>query len=166
MNNEETTNQSQEPVETPSETPAPSLDDIASQFSVEKEANNFQAQPAPQAPAQPQYQPQQNYYDQTQAPQNFESQIPDPIYDSEGYARYMQNQANQSRQSMDMLQQIASKIDNYEKQVAQQQIESDLAKAVTRVNEKLNVEPDMAEYALEMEHRKNPAFQNLSKHLM
>jgi len=49
--NEEITNESPAPVETPSETPAPSLDEIANEFNVEKEANNFQAQPAPQAPA-------------------------------------------------------------------------------------------------------------------
>jgi hypothetical protein len=45
--NDEVTSQSQVPAETPTETPAPSLDDIASEFSVEKEVNQFQAQPTP-----------------------------------------------------------------------------------------------------------------------
>lgn len=154
MENEEITNESPEPVEAPSEAPAPSLDDIASEFNVEKEASNFQAQPAPQAPAyqdQNQYQPQENQF----------NQIPDPNYDPDGWNRFMQQQAYAQNNVVNDLNGIKNEIETYKQQMAQQKIEADLGKAVSHVNEKLNVDPKMAEVALEIEYRENPSFKKI-----
>jgi len=156
--NEEITNESATPVETPSEeAPTPSLDDIASEFSVEQEANNFQAQPAPQAPAPNQYQPQPGYDQQF-------SNIPDPNYDPDGWNQWMQQQTFQQNSVVQELSGIKNEIESYKQQMAQQKIEADLGKAVNHVNEKLNVDPKMAEVALEIEYRENPAFKRIWDH--
>lgn len=153
MNEEENTNQSAEPVETTpegNEAPAPSLDEIANEFSVEEQANQFQAQPTQSAPA-PQYEPQNQGL----------GEIPDPTYDPDGYTRFMQQQAAQQQQTNQLLNEIASKVSGYEEQMARQKVEADLNNAVTTVNEKLGIDPALAEAVLETEYRKNPAFQKI-----
>jgi uncharacterized protein with von Willebrand factor type A (vWA) domain len=148
---ENTTNESVEHVETTEEAPAPSLDDIASEFSVEEQVNQFKAQPQPQPQYQPQYQPQ--------APQSL--QVPDPYSDPTGYERFMLNQANALGTLDNTLKEVTSKIQSYEQQMAQQKVSADLDKAVTKINEKLGVDPMLAEIALEREYRVNKSFKTI-----
>jgi len=149
--NEETTNESAEPVETTTEDTTESLDEIASSFNVEDQASQFQAQPQQPAPAP---EPQFNQY------QN-QSGIPDPISNPDGYDFYMQQQAQQSSQIQQTLNQLAEKVQGYEQQATQQKVDADVEKAVSVINSKLNVDPQMAEVAMEVEYRNNPAFKKI-----
>ena len=155
MNEEEITSQSEAPAAetTQEESPAPSLDEIANEFNVEEEANQFQAQPKQSAPA---YEPEPSFQN---SPVN--QDIPDPTYDPDGYVRYMQQQGATQAQINNTLNQLVEKVSSYEQQMAQQKVDADLGKAVSHINEKLNVDPVMAEMVLEVEYRKNPAFQKI-----
>ena len=155
MNNEESTNESQAPVETPQEAPAPSLDEIANEFSVEEQANQFQAKPEPQQTVEPSFQNQPNFQNQ------YDPGIPDPTYDPDGYTRYMMQNSQKLDQYGNVINGLVEKISSYEQQMVQQKVDADLSKAVEHINQKLNVEPDLAETALEIEYRKNPAFQKI-----
>lgn len=155
MTEENNTSQSQQPAETEeaqsgneTEVQTQSLDDIANEFGVEEQAQQFQAQP------------QQRQ--QEQAPQQYqESGIPDPTYDPDGYTRYMQSQAAQLHQFNQAFEELANKVNGYEQMMAQQKVDADLSQAVNHINQKLSVEPEMAEVALEIEYRKNPAFKRI-----
>lgn len=139
------TDESIQPVETPTEeAPAPTLEDISKEFSVEEQVNSFQAQPEPQA------QPQGN--------QGF---IPDPISNPEDYTRYSQQQAQSIDRMNSTLEQLAGKVNEYESKIVQQQVEADVTRAVAKVNEKLGVDEKLAEIALRMEYEKNPDFQKI-----
>lgn len=144
--NEETTNESNQPVETTTEQPATeSLDDIASGISVEEQANQFQAQPQPSVPS---VEPQP-------------SNVPDPISNPEGYDFYMNQQAQQTDKINTTLNDLVTKVQGYEQQMTQQKVDADVVKAVSHLNEKLKVEPQMAEVAMEIEYRNNPSFKKI-----
>lgn len=145
--NENETNESNPPVETPAEeVPATTetLDDIASGFNVEEQVSQFQAQPKQPTPVQ------------SETPG-----IPDPISNPEGYDLYMQQQAIQTRTINDTLSTLVEKVQGYEQSVNQQKVDADVEKAVSVINEKLKVDPKMAEIAMEMEYRANPAFKKI-----
>ncbi len=140
----EETSESVEPTETVGEAQAPSLDDIAQEFSVEEQANNFQAQP--EASPNP---PQQGNW------------APDPITDPESFNQYSRQQAEGISSLNNTVQELNQRIQSYEDQLAQQKVNADVDMAVAKVNEKLGVDPDMAEAALWMEYNKNPSFQKI-----
>jgi hypothetical protein len=132
------------PENTPAETTPPeSLENIAKEFSVEDQVNQFTAQPAaPQPPAQ--------------APS-----IPDPIIDADGYRAYMARQAGATEQLTNLIGTISQRIDNFERGQQQQRIEADLKLAVSKVNEVLKVDPLLAEIALEKMYRTDANFQKI-----
>lgn len=146
--------QSPAPVETAVETPStPSLEDIAKELSVTEQAQQF-TQSVPQFQPQPQYQnPYQNQPTQFRAP--------DPITDPEGYNSWMARQA-QTVTSLDQtLQSISQKIQTWEQRQAEDQIKTDINRAVSVVNEKLKIDPQRAEVELEYLYRTNPSFKTI-----
>lgn len=149
-------NQTPAPSATPAEsqnTPStPSLDDIASTLSVEEQANQF-------ASTVPVNQPQQTYQPQYRPQQQFEA--PDPITNPEGYRQYMSQQYETVNKLNSVLEQVSDKMTAWERTQAEQRINKDVETAVQKVNAKLNVDPDMAEVALELEYRKNPSFKKI-----
>lgn len=144
MDNEETT-QSDQPVETTTEAPAETLDDIASEFKVDEQVSQFQAQPQQPAPVQ------------ETTPQG----IPDPISNPEGYDFFMQQQVAQSVKFNDTLNTLADKVQGYEQSFQQQKIDADLKEAATHLNEKLKQDSDIAEIVMEKEYRNNPSFKKI-----
>lgn len=142
MENEET-NTSAQPVETTKEAPAETLDDIASEFNVEEQVTQFQAQPQQPTPA-------------PETPT-----IPDPVSNPDGYDSYMQQQATQSKTINDTLEALVEKVSGYEQSMKQQEVNADLEKAANHLNGKLNQDSKIAEIVMEMEYRDNPAFKKI-----
>jgi len=150
---EEVTNQpSAAPVEAEvNEAPTQTLEDIAKELSVEQQAQNFVSSVQPQLP--PQYQPQ-GYQQQ---PFN----APDPVTDPDGYRAFVARQSEAMLKLNSTVDQVASKIGEWEREKQEQRINQDVDRAVTKVNEKLKLDPDMVEVALELEYRKNPSFKKI-----
>ena len=137
------TNETVEAVETATEADAQTLDDIAQEFSVEEQVNNFQAQPE-----------QTNQSQQTQW-------TPDPISDPDAFSNYAQQQANSLNMLNQTVESLNGKLQTYEQQLAQQKLDADVGAAVAKVNEKLNVDPKLAEIALEHQYRDDPSFKKI-----
>jgi hypothetical protein len=146
---DEITQQSPAPAETA--VPAaetPTLESIAKELSVTEQAQQFQS-------AVPQYQPQ---YQPVQQPA---FRAPDPITDPEGYNRFLLQQ-NQTLSDLGATtKQIAERFQAIEQKEQEQRINHDVNNAVTQVNEKLKVDPKLAEVALEFVYRTDPNFKKI-----
>ena len=145
------------PSTTPAETatpaaPAASLEQIASEFTVDDHAANFSARPQPSAPPQPSYQP---------PPQSVAPIIPDPITDQDGYRRYMTQQALVQGELHGTLRTMQQRIEVFERRDQEAEVRADIKQAVSKVNEKLKVDPMMAEVALEVMYREDVNFQRI-----
>lgn len=132
------------PAET-SATPSPDLESIAREFSVEEQANNFTARPAQ---PQPQSQP---------APLS----IPDPVTDPDGYRAHVTYQTQLHQRLEGTLRELDTRFKTYEQTIQQQKVDADVDAAVKIVNQKLKVDPDLAEIALEREYRKDKNFKHI-----
>lgn len=137
------TDETDEAVETATEADTQTLDDIAQEFSVEEQASNFQAQPVQQ---RQEYKP---------------SYSPDPISDPDAFTSYTQQQAEALNSLSTTVQSLNEKLSSQEQQLMQQKINADVESAVAKVNEKLGVDPKLAEIALEHQYRENPAFKKI-----
>lgn len=135
------TNETVEAVETATEADTQTLDDIAQEFSVEEQVNNFQAQP------------ERGYQQQTYTP--------DPISDPDAFNNYAQQQANSLNALNQTVESLNGKLQTYEQRLAQQKLDADVGAAVAKVNEKLNVDPKLAEIALEHQYRDDAAFKKI-----
>lgn len=138
----------------PAETAAPeadtqTLESIAKELSVTEQAQQFTS-------AVPRQQPQ--YQEQVQQPAY---RAPDPITDPEGYNRFMMQQM-QSMTALDTtLKSMVDKVQTWERTTQEQRINQDVEKAVTHVNDKLKVNPKMAEVALEYVYRTDENFRKI-----
>lgn len=146
--NEEINQQSQVPAETA--VPAAetqTLESIAKELSVTEQAQQFTS-------AVPQYQPQQ--FVQQQA-----FRAPDPITDPEGYNRFLLQQTQTLTELSQATKSLTDKYQSWERTTQEQRINQDVDKAVTRVNEKLKVDPMLAEIALEKMYRTDANFKRI-----
>lgn len=144
--------QSQQPAETAAtEVPeTQTLEDIARELSVEEQAQQFASS------TQPQYQPQ---YQPPSSQQEFRA--PDPVTDPEGYNRFVQQWYQQNNQITGTVGQLQQRLEKFERTQLEQRIDQDVGKAVSKVNEKLNVDPFLAEALLEMTYKKDVAFKKI-----
>lgn len=146
------------PSPAPAETSnTPSADDslkaIASEFTVEEQANQFTATPSVPAPSPvptPAYAP-------TAQPQY----VPDPVTDQEGYKAWVVAQGQRYQQLDTTLREVSSKISAFDQRMQQQKIDADVDRAINIVNSKWKVDKDLAEVHLEHEYRKNPSFKRI-----
>lgn len=140
----EESSQSVTPAETTTEATTDTLESLSREFNVEEQASNFQAQPAQQYVQQPQNQ-----------------WLPDPIADPDGFNHYSRQQ-NEVLSKLDQtVRSLNDKIQSYENQTKQQKIDADVERAVSRVNEKWNTDPLMAEIALEKMYRSDANFKKI-----
>ncbi len=149
---EENTDQSKQPDESGSTETAPetqTLEDIAKEFSVDEQITNFTAQPNQQV--------QQPY----QPPSDPGQYVPDPVTDPEGYNRYTQQQQVVTNQVQGTLRELNNRINQFEQQTELAKVDADVQKAVVHVNQKLGVDPELAEIALEKAYRNDPSFQRI-----
>lgn len=159
---EQTTQQSEAPVETQTmptpldsqrhessgQTGEQTLEDIAKKYSIEDQTKSFTAKPAPNnpmpSPAAPSFDPN--------------IRIPDPVTNPDDWTRFY---AQQNAQVSKTLGDIASTVTEMRKQQEQERLNTEVNKAVERVNSKLNVDPKYAEILLEKEYRDNPIFKRI-----
>lgn len=129
----------------PSETPeqVPTLDDVIGEFSVSTQPS-YQPQAAPE--------PKQSPQTVQQYPATF-----DPL-DPESVTRYAQANAQGYTALTSQIQDLSSKLTQYEQSQAQAKIEADIQSAVQKVNKDLNADPMMVELALEKFAREKPGF--------
>ena len=147
--NEEINQQSQAPAETA--VPAAetqTLESIAKELSVTEQAQQFTS-------AVPQYQQPQQFVQQ----QAFRA--PDPITDPEGYNRFLLQQTQTLTELSQATKSLTDKYQSWERTTQEQRINQDVDKAVTRVNEKLKVDPMLAEIALEKMYRTDANFKRI-----
>jgi hypothetical protein len=137
----------------PAETAAPAaetqtLESIAKELSVTEQAQQFTS-------AVPQYQQPQQFVQQ----QAFRA--PDPITDPEGYNRFLLQQTQTLTELREATKSLTDKYQSWERTTQEQRINQDVDKAVTRVNEKLKVDPMLAEIALEKMYRTDANFKRI-----
>lgn len=132
----------------PSPTPSPddSLKSIASEFTVEEQANQFTAKPAqPQTVVEPQ----------------LSDFAPDPVTNPEGYKAFMRAQFQTQQQVQSALRDISTKVSRFEQTWEEQRLNAEVDAAVQTVNQKLKVEPVLAEALLNVEYKQNPTFKRI-----
>jgi len=134
------TDETDNAVETATEAETQTLDELSQEFSVEEQVSNFQAQPEAE--------PQKTWQ-------------PDPISDPDAFNQYSQQQSDSLNNLNTTVQGLTEQVKGYESNLAQQKVDADVESAVTRVNEKLGVDPKMAEIALEHQYRDDPAFKKI-----
>lgn len=144
---EEITQSSPAPAETEvKEAPQPTLADVAKKYNVEEEVKNFNPQPQPAQPApQPVERP-------------FVNTVPDPITDPDGWNKY---QAYQRTVIDGTLRELTQTVSEIRKEKEQEKLNVEVNKAVTRVNEKLKIDPVYAEIMLEKKYRDDPIFKRI-----
>lgn len=129
------TQQTQEAVE-PTQT-TESLEQIAKEIPVVEQAKTF----APQ----PRVEPKQTY-------------VPDPITDGEGYKRFMEAQIGQHGEIRSIVDTLSSQLSDFQQERLQQKLDAEVNTAVSKVNEGLNLDPDLVEAHLNVFYKKDPAF--------
>lgn len=141
------------PAETVAPAPeTPSLETIAKELSIEEQAKQFTTS------VQPQYQPQYQSQPAYQPPQ---FQVPDPVTNPEGYNRFMAMQGQMVSGIDATLKTLHEKVSSWETRQLEQKVNQDVDRAVSKVNEKLKVEPMLAEIALEKMYRSDANFKRI-----
>lgn len=140
---DENLQQSNPPVEpqqtTANESTPQTLEDIAKKYSIEDQTKTFTAKP--EAPIAP-----------------IDHRIPDPVINPDEFTKY---QLNQTAQVMNTMNNVAKTVEEMRKAQEQERLNVEVNKAVTRLNEKLKVDPKFAEILLEKEYRDNPVLQRI-----
>lgn len=124
------------------------LDQVYQQFNVEQEMQSFNPQQQqPAAPAQ-----------QTTQTQSTGLEIPDPVLDPNGYKAWQSNQNSEIRKAL-------SQLTNVQQQLAVAEMrrreEADIQQAVSKIQEKVNLDPDFIEIALGQKARKDARFASI-----
>ena len=145
----EESSESVTPSETATEAPTDNLEALAQEFNVEEQINNFQAKP------------EQQLNQQQWAPQSQQPWLPDPIADPDGFINFSRQQVESLSKLDNTVKSLTDKIQSYEQQTLQQKIDADVERAVSKVNEKLKVDPMLAEIALEKMYRTDTNFKKI-----
>jgi hypothetical protein len=120
------------------------LEDIAKKYSIEDQAKSFTAKP--EGPRPVQSQPQ------------WEPRVPDPVVQPDEWSKY---HLNQSAFVNENLQKMQGTVEEMRRTMESERLNAEVNKAVSRVNEKLNIDPKYAEILLEKEYRDNRIFQRI-----
>lgn len=119
-----------------------SLDDVIEEFS-----SSFQPEPQAQS-----YTPHQDTQPQSVPMTNI-----DPL-DQDQWRQYLESQAQNQTALQRQVQDLNSKLTEYQQREQQKLVEADIQKAVETVNKDLNADPMMVELALEKYAREKPGF--------
>lgn len=115
-----------------------SLEQIAKEIPVVEQAKTFTAQP-PQPKAPPPF-------------------VPDPVTDGEGYKRFMESQLGNTGEIRSLVDHLSSQLNDFQQERLQQKLDAEVNQAVTKVNEGLNLDPDLVEAHLNVFYKKDPSF--------
>lgn len=146
---DQTQEQSQTPVstETVPET-TQTLADVAKKYNVDQQVQNFTAQP--QAP---QYQP--SY------PSAPPFTAPDPVTSPEQWNQYQASLLMQNQHLSGNLRELTQTVQAIRQEATQARLDTEVNKAVAKVNDRLKVDPLYAEIALEKRYRDDPIFKRI-----
>lgn len=129
----------------PTVEPTTTLADVAKKYNVDQMVQNFTATPESR-PAQA-------------SPQTFTP--PDPILNPDQWNQYQASVVQQSVQTQGLMKDLSSKIESLTKEAHQAKLDTEVNRAVSKVNDKLKVEPLYAEIALEKRYRDDPIFRRI-----
>ena len=138
-----------ETVTTPVET-TQTLADVAKKYNVDQQVQNFTA-----SPQQPQSQPAPNY------PAAPPFTPPDPVTSPEQWNQYQAGLLMQNQSLQGNLRELTQTVQAIRQEATQARLDSEVNKAVVRVNDKLKVDPLYAEIALEKRYRDDPIFKRI-----
>jgi hypothetical protein len=149
----EETTQTQAPEAAPSTEPQ-TLQEVYKQFNVEETAREFQ----PASPTVPEHR-----VPTMPAPAQPQMQVPDPVLDPQGHRAWASQNVQESQNLRTALQQVAGKLNQFERARAVEKEEADIKRAVDAVNQGLDskLDPDVVEIALGVKARKDPNFMRL-----
>lgn len=145
-----------------SQTPAPTetttapaeihqtLADVAKKYNVDQQVSNFTAQPQ---------QPQQTYQPTYPAQPPFTA--PDPVTSPDQWNQYQNSILMQNQSLQGNLRELTNTVESIRKEATQARLDTEVNKAVSRVNDKLKVDPLYAEIALEKRYRDDPIFKRI-----
>lgn len=143
----------QSPVPAPTETvevlteAAPTLADVAKKYNVDQQVQTFTAQPQQPQPSQPSFQP-------TYTP-------PDPVTSPDQWNQYQANLLMQNQQLSGNLRELTQTVQAIRQETTQQKLDAEVNKAVSKVNDKLKIDPTYVEIALEKRYRDDPIFKRI-----
>jgi hypothetical protein len=145
------------PVSTETSSEPQTLQDVYKQFNVEETAREFQPA-SPTAPA-----PNQAMPTMPNQPVQPMMQVPDPVLDPQGHRAWAAQNVQESQNLRTALQQVAGKLNQFERARAVEKEEADIKRAVDSVNQGLDskLDPDVVEIALGVKARKDPNFMRL-----
>lgn len=81
--------------------------------------------------------------------------------DPEGYKRFVAQQSLMSSQLQTSLSTLNQRLEAFERQQVQAKVDADIQRAVTKVNEKLKVDPMLCEIALDKMYRTDANFKRI-----
>ena len=145
--------QEQSPTPVPTET-APeaiqTLADVAKKYNVDQQVQNFTAQPqTPQPTYQPSYPAQPPFT------------APDPVTSPDQWNQYQASLLMQNQQLSGNLRELTNTVESIRKEATQARLDTEVNKAVAKVNDRLKVDPLYAEIALEKRYRDDPIFKRI-----
>lgn len=136
------------PIETANEAPQ-TLADVAKKYNVDQQVQNFTAQPQAPQSAPTQYPPVQPFT------------APDPVTSPEQWNQYQASILMQNQHLQGNLRELTQSVEAIRKEATQARLDSEVTKAVSKVNDKLKVDPLYAEIALEKRYRDDPIFKRI-----
>jgi len=140
---EETTQQTDEAVESESESPSQTLEDLYKDLNVTEEAEQFTAQPQ-----------QKTELPATELP------VPDPTLDPEGYRQYQTQQVTKSLYGE--LTAVKSQLTDFQQTQYEQQTNADIGKAVDKISSKVeDVDREVIDAMLNAQAYKDTRFKQL-----
>ena len=122
------------------------LEQVYQKFNVEQESQNFNPQPAHT----------QQVTQTQQATSPIGAEIPDPVLDPNGYKSWQANQNSEIRKGLSQLSQVQQQLAVTE---VKRREEADIQRAVSKIQEKVDLDPDFIEIALGQKARKDGRFQ-------
>jgi hypothetical protein len=129
----------QEQVDTaPSE---PALEDVYKQFNVEGVAKSFNAAPQPE-PKQQAYVPP----------------VPDPALDVDGFQRWAGQIQTSDAEMKQTLRSVSQQLSQFTNEQAMREVEVDIKSAIGKLQEKVDVDPELLESVLDARARRDDKF--------
>lgn len=126
-------------------TETPTMADVAKKYQVDKLSTEFTAKPT---------QPAQMH--QTYTP--YVPPVPDPVTNPDEWNRY---QATQGQYVQNTLREFSQTVSQIARENQQARLDQEVNKAVSKVNEKLKIDPTYTEILLEKRYRDDPIFRSI-----
>jgi hypothetical protein len=119
----------------------PALEDVYKQFNVEGVAKSFNVAPQPE-PAQPAYVPP----------------VPDPALDVDGFQKWAGQIQTSDAEMKQTLRSVSEQLSQFTNAQQTREIEADIKSAISKLQEKVDVDPELLESVLDARARRDEKF--------